>query len=121
MSKVTAIFGASPNEGRYSNMAARMLSEYDHPIVPLGQRKGLIANKDIIVDWPDQIDNLDTLTMYVGPARQPEHYAYLLSLKPKRIIFNPGAENPELEALAAIQGVEVVNACTLVMLRTGQY
>jgi len=61
------------------------------------------------------------VTMYIGPKNQPEHYAYILGLKPKRIIFNPGTENPELSALANIQGIETIEACTLVMLRTNQF
>ncbi|GAB5540211.1 MAG: CoA-binding protein [Salibacteraceae bacterium] len=121
MGKVTAIFGASPNKTRYSNIAANMLREYKHEVVPLGLRKGEIADTEIKTDWPKHIENLDTITMYVGAPRQPDHYAYLLGLKPKRIIFNPGAENPELAGLATIQGIEVVEACTLVMLRTGQF
>ena len=67
------------------------------------------------------IDEVDTVTMYVGAKRQPELYAYILNLKPRRIIFNPGTENTELSALAALKGVESVDACTLVMLRTQQY
>ncbi|TNE56910.1 MAG: CoA-binding protein, partial [Bacteroidetes bacterium] len=65
--------------------------------------------------------DVDTVTLYVGPQRQVPYYEYILSLHPKRIIFNPGTENPELEALAEAQGIEVVEGCTLVMLSIGGY
>ncbi|MEZ4721813.1 MAG: CoA-binding protein [Flavobacteriales bacterium] len=119
--KKTVIIGASDNPSRYSNIAANMLTEYGHEIVPLGKRAGQTAGKDIITNWPDHVDDLDTVTMYVGPQNQPDLYPYILGLKPKRIIFNPGTENPELSGLAAIQGIETEEACTLVLLRTGQY
>ncbi len=121
MGKKTAIIGASANPARYSFLATNMLKEYDHEVVPLGIKAGEISGSTIIADWPASIPNLNTVTMYIGPKNQPEHYAYILALKPKRIIFNPGTENPELSALVAIQGIETVEACTLVMLRTGQF
>lgn len=119
--KKTVIIGASDNPSRYSNIAANMLTEYGHEIVPLGKRVGKTAGQDIITDWPEKVDKLDTVTVYVGPQHQPDLYPYILGLKPKRIIFNPGTENPELSGLAAIHGIETEEACTLVLLRTGQY
>ena len=121
MSKKTVVIGASSNPGRYSFLATNMLRENEHEVLPLGIKKGEINGKTIITDWPSSISDLDTVTMYIGPKNQPEHYAYILGLKPKRIIFNPGTENPELSALATIQGIETVEACTLVMLRTNQF
>jgi uncharacterized protein len=117
----TVVIGASPNPSRYSFIASNMLQDYDHEVIPLGIRKGTVAGLQIITDWPKQIDEVDTVTMYVGAKRQPELYSYILGLKPRRIIFNPGTENVEFSALAAVQGVESVEACTLVMLRTSQY
>lgn len=119
--KKTVVFGASPNPQRYSYIATQMLQDADVEVVPLGIRKGQAAGLDIILEWPSGLNNIHTLTLYLGPKNQPEHYAYMLSLKPKRIIFNPGTENPELSVLASLQGIEVVETCTLVMLRTGQY
>ena len=119
--KLTAIIGASINESRYSFLAAQMLNEYEHPFVPLGIKKGEVFGEEILVDWPKEINGLDTITLYIGPKDQPEHYPYMLNLRPKRIIFNPGTENPELAGLAVIQGIEVVEACTLLMLRTNQF
>ena len=117
----TVVIGASPNPSRYSFIASNMLQEYDHEVIPLGIREGKVAGLQILTDWPENIDEVDTVTMYVGAKRQPELYAYILNLKPRRIILNPGTENTELSALAALKGVESVDACTLVMLRTQQY
>lgn len=119
--KKTAVFGASPNPQRYSYLATEMLQSYGHPVLPLGLRDGNIGDEKIITDWPDQIPDLDTVTLYVGPQHQPEHYDYLLSLKPKRFIFNPGTENPEFIQRIEAAGMEAITACTLVMLRTDQY
>lgn len=120
-SKKTVVFGASPNPGRYSHVATNMLADYGHEVLPLGIRKGYIGSEQIITEWPEQINGLDTLTLYMNPSRQREHYDYLISLKPKRMVFNPGTENRELEELARDAGIEVEEACTLVLLRTGQY
>ena len=120
--KKTALVGASPNQSRYAYLAATMLAEYKHDTVLLGIQKGEIdGNKILNIREKPAIENVDTITLYIGPHRQPEWYDYLLSLKPKRIIFNPGTENEEFESLALRQGVEVLEACTLVMLRSRQY
>lgn len=122
MKKKTVIIGATPNPSRYAYLAAQNLTDRDHPIVPLGIKKGEVFGNTIqnIYDKP-AIADVDTVTLYIGPQRQPEWYNYLLSLKPKRIIFNPGTENTEFEQMAESKGIEVVEGCTLVMLRTGQY
>jgi predicted CoA-binding protein len=88
--------------------------------VPVGLRKGQIAGIDIHTDRPTDAE-IDTVTLYVGPKNQPTWYDYILDLKPKRIIFNPGTENPELERMAQERGIETEEACTLVMLSVGQY
>lgn len=121
MSKKTAVIGASPNDARYSFRATKMLSDYNHEVVPLGIRKGVIGEHEIIVDWPKEIDDLNTVTLYIGPQRQPEYYDYIINLKPNRVIFNPGTENPEFESKLHDAEIETENACTLVMLSTSQY
>ena len=120
--KKTVIIGATTNPGRYAYLAARMLTEYNHEIVPVGIKHGEIFGREIlnIFDKP-AINDVDTVTMYIGPQRQPEHYDFILGLKPKRIIFNPGTENDEFIRRASEQGVQTLEACTLVMLRSLQY
>lgn len=120
--KRTVIVGATPNSARYAYTAAELLMDYDHDIVPIGIRKGLIEDKEIQdIRQKPIISDVDTITLYIGPHRQQEWYEYLLSLKPRRIIFNPGTENSEFEKLAQANGVEVIKGCTLVMLSTHQY
>jgi predicted CoA-binding protein len=120
--KKTVIIGATTNPGRYAYLAARMLTEYNHEIVPVGIKRGAVFGKEIqnIFNKP-VIKDVHTVTLYIGPHRQPEHYDYILGLKPKRIIFNPGTENDEFIKRAKEQGVEALEACTLVMLRSLQY
>lgn len=120
--KKTVIIGATTNQGRYAYLAARMLTEYNHEIVPVGIKDGAVFGKEIldIYDRP-VIEDVDTVTLYIGPQRQPEHIDYILSLKPKRIIFNPGTENDEFIKRAEEEGVEALEACTLVMLRSRQF
>lgn len=120
--KKTVIIGATPNRGRYAFLAAQMLKEYQHEIVPVSIKTGEVLGHQIIdLRKKIPIDNVDTVTMYVGPHNQPEWYDYILSLKPKRIIFNPGTENDEFETMAEAKGIETVEGCTLVMLRSFQY
>lgn len=116
----TLVFGASTNPERYSNKAMRMLKEYGHSIEAIGGREGSFEGTKILTGHPD-LKGIDTVTMYMGADRQADHEDYILSLRPRRIIFNPGAENISLYKKAKAQGIEVVEACTLVMLRTGQY
>lgn len=122
MSKKTVIIGATTNPSRYAYLAASMLKEYQHTIVPVGIKKGVVQGEKIlsIYDRP-AIDGVDTVTLYIGPQHQPEHYNYILNLKPKRVIFNPGTENNEFEKLIEESGAEALQACTLVLLRSGQY
>lgn len=120
--KKTAILGASNNPYRYAFRAAEMLQEYGHEIVPVGIKRGEVGGEEILdIRKEPKIEEVDTVTMYIGAARQKEWHAYILNLNPKRIIFNPGAENPELEQLAQQKGIATLNACTLVMLTIGQY
>lgn len=119
-SKKTVIIGASDNSNRYSYIAANRLVAHGHEVVPIGIKKGRVAGLDIITDHP-ALEQVDTITMYINPQRQPAYYDYILSLHPKRVIFNPGTENDELEEMLQQQGVQTMEACTLVMLSTGQF
>ena len=118
--KKTLVLGASDNPSRYSFRAVHMLKNHGYAVVPVGIRKGQIAGIPIHTNRPDDED-IDTVTLYVGPQNQPAWYDYILSLKPRRILFNPGTENPELERLAHEQGILTEEACTLVLLSIGQY
>ena len=118
--KKTLVLGASPNPERYAYLATMRLAQHGHEVIPLGTRKGEIQSIKIVQGKPEESD-VDTVTLYLGAARQPEYYDYILSLNPKRIIFNPGAENPEFAQLARAQGIETVEGCTLVMLSIGSY
>lgn len=120
MKKKTLVIGASQNPQRYSYLAVQKLNAHQHPVIALGKRTGTIGNT-VIETEHKSFDNIDTVTLYLNPVRQKEYYDYILSLHPKRIIFNPGAENDELAELASARGIEVEEACTLVMLSTGQY
>jgi predicted CoA-binding protein len=122
MKKKTVVVGATPNQSRYAYLAANMLREYDHEVVPLGIKQGEVAGKEILdIRKKPAINGVDTVTLYIGPRHQPEWYDYLLSLKPKRIIFNPGTENEEFEQLVEANGIEALQACTLVLLRSHQF
>jgi len=118
--KKTLVLGASTNKSRYSYIATQRLNTYGHEVVPVGVREGAIEGIDIQQDKPD-VKGVDTVTLYLNPQRQEAYYDYILGLNPKRIIFNPGTENPTLMRLAREQGIESEAACTLVLLSTGQY
>ncbi len=117
----TVVIGASTNPERYSFKAVNMLLEYGHEVIPVGIKKGSIADIKIINE-KIPIDNVHTVTMYVGKPRQKEYYDYIIkTLNPKRIIFNPGTENDELADLARENNIEAHEYCTLVLLSTNQY
>ena len=118
----TVIIGATPNPTRYAYFAAQKLSRYDHPILPVGIKKGQVEGIDIIdLRAQPALKNVDTVTLYINPTHQKEWEEYILSLKPRRIIFNPGTENPSFASRANELGIETLNACTLVMLSAGTY
>ncbi len=118
--KKTLVIGASENPARYSNMAIRQLRAKGHVVVAIGQKKGAV--NDVNIDTEKlPYENIDTVTLYINPLRQPDYYNYIVSLHPQRIIFNPGTENPDLEELADSNGIATAEACTLVLLSTGQY
>jgi predicted CoA-binding protein len=120
MEKKTLVLGGSENPERYGNKAIRALRSKGHPVVSIGSRKGQVLDVDIVTEALPQ-DGIDTVTLYLNPTNQQPYYDYILSLKPKRIIFNPGTENIALEHLAAEQGIETMEACTLVLLAIGKY
>lgn len=122
MSKKTVIIGATPNSSRYAYLAAEKLSLKGHEIVPVGIKKGAILNQPILdLKSKPNIQDVDTVTLYINPIHQKEWENYILDLHPKRIVFNPGTENPDLEQKAEAQGIEAINACTLVMLSANTY
>ncbi len=118
----TVVIGASPNPHRYAHRVTEMLVEAGFETIPLGIRSGEIAGVKI-VDLKTQpaVQDVHTVTLYLGPDRQPPYYQYILSLNPQRIIFNPGTENADFQALAAEKGIETEYACTLVMLTVNTY
>lgn len=118
--KKTLVLGASENPERYSNKAILRLRSKGHSVVAIGRRKGQVDDVPIGTDQ-EPVADIDTVTLYLNPTNQKPYYDYILSLHPKRIIFNPGTENPELEQLAEENGIYTQEACTLVLLGTGQY
>lgn len=118
--KKTVVLGASSNPDRYSYLAVRKLASKGHPVVAIGKRKGQVGDVAIETDHLP-IENVDTVTLYLNPTNQQEYYDYILSLKPKRIIFNPGTENRQLMKQATDNGIQPVVGCTLVMLSIGNF
>jgi hypothetical protein len=120
MSKKTLVLGASTNPDRVSYTAVHKLKNHGHEVVLVGQKKGEVAGEVIHNDQP-LFQDIDTLTLYVGPKNQPELYDYIMKIRPKRIVFNPGTENEELRVKAEKAGIETEYACTLVMLSLNNY
>jgi len=118
--KKTLILGATPDSSRYAYLAANRLTGKGHTIVNVGIKTGEVAG--VPIEKPETIhDDIDTVTLYVGPQHQVGLYNYILNTHPKRIIFNPGTENDELRRMANENGIETEYACTLVLLSIGQY
>src|SRR5699024_1230191 len=120
MSLKTLVIGASEKENRYSNNAIHQLRKFDHPVVAIGQRKGKVLDVEFDKE-KKQFENIDTITLYLGPKNQSEYYDYIVSLNPRRVIFNPGTENEELYKILKENNIESGMACTLVLLSTNQY
>ena len=116
----TVILGASPKPWRYSFKAVKELRVSNYSVVAVGFRKGKIGDVKILIGMPE-IERVDTVSLYIGPVRQKGFYDYIIGMNPGRIIFNPGTENPELQTLARMAGIKVVEDCMLVMLKTGTY
>jgi predicted CoA-binding protein len=120
MKATTLVLGASPKPDRYSNLAVRRLVQHGHAVIAVGRHAGAIDGLAILPAIPGDAV-IDTVTMYLNEGNQREWEERILALAPRRIIFNPGAENPRLAGRARASGIEVLEACTLVMLATGDY
>ena len=120
MKKKTIVLGASIKPERYSNMAVNLLNSEKHPTIAFGIKPGKIGNTTIETEFP-QTEDADTVTLYLGPKNQETYLEQIIQLKPKRVIFNPGTENPVFYDQLRANNIDVLEACTLVLLRTGQY
>jgi len=116
----TLVLGASPNPDRYAYKAVKSLQAHGHTVEPVGIKKGNINGREIMNGFPE-LTGIDTVTLYLNAMNQRNWYNYIIGLHPRRIIFNPGAENVELEQLAEKNGIQTINACTLVMLSIGTF
>lgn len=120
--KKTLIVGATDNPSRYAYMAASMFAERGMEFIPIGIKKGEVFGREIVdLRLKPDLKDIHSVTLYIGPANQEEWMDYLIGLRPKRIIFNPGTENPVFFKKASDAGIEVLPACNLVMLSTGQF
>lgn len=120
MNKKTLVLGASLKPQRYSNIAINRLVTYNHDVVALGLREGSVAGIDIDTNLMPYA-NVHTVTLYLNPERQKPYYDYIISLQPKRIIFNPGTENKEFQNVLKQNNIYFEESCTLVLLGTNQY
>ncbi|MCH9661205.1 MAG: CoA-binding protein [Bacteroidetes bacterium] len=118
--KKTLVIGASTNKARYSNIAIHRLLANNHPVVAFGLREGTVGGVSIQTERL-LFEDIDTVTLYIGPKHQPEYYEYIVSLNPKRVIFNPGTENPNFYQILTENNIVPEIACTLVLLATNQY
>jgi predicted CoA-binding protein len=120
--EVVAVIGASNDPSRYAYKAMEMLAEYGHKPIPVHPREDEVLGQKVIHNLGELAgQKIDTVTVYVNPAISDKYEKDLIAVHPKRVIFNPGAENPKLSSSLTKNGIEVENACTLVLLRTGQY
>lgn len=120
MKNKTLVIGASENPERYGYKAVVTLRQYDYPVVAIGNRAGKI--KDVEISGARlPYEDIDIITLYINPTIQKDYYDYMLSLHPRRILFNPGTENEEFMEMAQNAGIQPITGCTLVMLHTGQY
>ncbi len=120
MGKKTLVLGASTKPGRYSNIAINKLRNYKHEVVAFGVKSGQV--NDVVIDTElVDYDGINTVTLYLNPKRQEAYYDYIVELQPKRVIFNPGTENPEFYKLLKQNDIHFEVACTLVLLSTNQY
>jgi uncharacterized protein len=119
--KTTLVLGASPRPERFSNEAIRTLLRLNIPVIAVGKRETDLGYIKIMKGMPHDISEVHTVTLYLSAKNQKEYYDFILSLKPSRIIFNPGTFNPELTRMAIKNGIKVVNECILVMLSNGTF
>ncbi|HEX8575474.1 MAG TPA: CoA-binding protein [Flavobacterium sp.] len=118
--KKTLVLGASVKPDRYAYKAVTMLVAKGHPVLAIGQHAGEVAGVTIQTKAVP-VRNIDTVTLYLNASRQKEYYNYIVESQPKRVIFNPGTENPEFYQLLKLNNIHVEVACTLVLLATNQY
>ncbi|MBK7789966.1 MAG: CoA-binding protein [Saprospiraceae bacterium] len=118
--KLTLVVGASENPARYSHIATKRLLAYGHPVIAYGLKKGFIEKETITTEWPETTE-IDTVTLYVGPSGQEALYDKVIELRPQRVIFNPGTENPVFYKKLDDAGISYLEACTLVLLSVGDY
>jgi uncharacterized protein len=118
--KKTLVLGATTKPDRYAYKAISMLVEKGHSVLAIGQNAGEVAGIKIQTKQIP-VKNIDTITLYINPARQRDYYNYIVEIKPKRVIFNPGTENPEFYQLLELNNIKAEVACTLVLLTTNQY
>ena len=116
----TLVIGASEKPTRYSHIAVKRLVSHGHKVYALGLRKGNIGEISVETDWPDHLQ-FHTVTLYLNPTNQEQYYEKIIHLRPKRVIFNPGTENPKFYKILKENEISVEIACTLVLLNTGQY
>jgi len=120
MNKKTLVLGASGKTNRYSNLAIKKLVNHGHDVVAIGSKKGEVHGIQILTE-PVFYDDIDTITIYLNPRKQQEYYNYVVTLKPRRVLFNPGAENPEFYKILKENNIHFEVACTLTLLVTNQY
>jgi predicted CoA-binding protein len=117
---ITLVIGASIDPARYAYRAVQMLRRHGHSVIAVGRSEGSIDDVPIVSEIPKGIV-IDTVSIYIRPALQHLYYDSILTLHPRRVLFNPDTENPEFEALLTTAGIATERACTLVLLSTGQY
>lgn len=120
MTKSTLVIGASLKESRYSNICVKALVSGKFPVTAIGLREGLINETPVQSGFPE-LQNIHTVTLYLGSENQKPWYNYIMKLNPARVVFNPGAENPEFEDVLVDAGIEVIEGCTIVMVKGGTY
>lgn len=120
-SKLNLILGTSSNPHRYSKMAIELLQDKGEEVIAIGSKEAEVGHVKILTSLPDYVNQVHTITIYLRPSLQKQYEKMILDLRPKRVILNPGANNPELQNKLASVGIEVLNACTLVMIQTNQY
>jgi predicted CoA-binding protein len=118
--KKTLVLGATTKPDRYAFRAVNMLVEKGHTVLAIGQNTGEVAGVKIYTK-AIPVKNIDTVTLYLNPARQRDYYNYIIEAQPKRVVFNPGTENPEFYQLLELNNIKAEVACTLVLLATNQY
>ncbi len=120
MTKSTLVIGASLKDSRYSNICVKTLVSGQFPVTAIGLREGYIDEIPIQTGFPE-LQDIDTVTLYLGPHNQEPWYNYILKLNPKRVVFNPGTENDEFEDMLSNAGIEVVEDCTIMMVQGGRF